>query len=85
MRHTCHAISCKTEVPPTMFMCRRHWFMVPKPLRALVWKHYRPGQCDDKQPSKEWFDAANRAVKAVLAKEREAVAKRDAEWDKGAK
>jgi hypothetical protein len=25
-----------------MFMCKRHWFMVPKTLRDEVWLHYRP-------------------------------------------
>jgi hypothetical protein len=50
-------------------MCRRHWFMVPRALQAAVWKHYRPGQCDDKQPSKEWHEAADAAIAAVWASE----------------
>lgn len=29
MAHTCHATNCTTPVPPTMWGCRKHWFMVP--------------------------------------------------------
>ncbi len=65
MSHTCHAVDCKTNVPPEMFMCKRHWFMVPKPLRDRVWTTYRPGQCDDWNPSLGYCNAAQEAVIAV--------------------
>jgi hypothetical protein len=42
--HTCHAMGCNVAVPPRMFMCRRHWYMLPKTDRALVWALYIPGQ-----------------------------------------
>jgi len=50
-------------------MCRKHWFMVPKPLRNEVWKHYRDGQCDDKNPSAAWHKAADAAIAAVAKHE----------------
>lgn len=63
--HHCHAKNCPTPCKPEMLMCARHWHMVPKRIQAAVWKHYRPGQCDDKSPSKEWFEAAGAAIASV--------------------
>lgn len=67
--HRCHARGCTVATKPEMLMCRRHWFMVPKPLRDRVWATYRPGQCDDKDPSAAWLDAADAAIAAVTASE----------------
>ena len=52
-----------------MFMCRMHWYMVPIDLRRLIWRHYRPGQCDDMNPSKSYCHVAKQAVEAVARKE----------------
>jgi hypothetical protein len=41
MSHTCHAINCEVSVPPKMFMCLRHWRMVPRPLQREVTKMQR--------------------------------------------
>ncbi len=68
-QHFCHAIGCKIEVPPEMLMCRRHWYMVPKSIRDRVWAAYRPGQCDDKEPSETWHEAADTAIRTVFEKE----------------
>lgn len=41
MEHRCHAPNCPTMVPHEIFMCARHWRMVPKPLRddlARAWR-----------------------------------------------
>lgn len=67
--HHCHAIGCETEVPPAMSMCKRHWFMVPKPLRKEVWRTYRKGQEITKDPSPEYLAAAKAAIRAVAEKE----------------
>lgn len=61
MTHKCHAPGCKTPVPPRLFMCRPHWKALPADLRERVEQHYRSGQCDDKNPSKEWVIAAWKA------------------------
>ncbi len=53
-----------------MLMCKKHWFMVPTGLRVKVWAAYRPGQCDDKQPSEAWHAAADAAIAAVYEKEK---------------
>ena len=69
MAHTCHATGCKTNVPPAMWGCRKHWFMVPKELRDRIWATYRPGQEEDWEPSREYLLAAKEAVVAVANKE----------------
>ncbi len=69
MGHTCHAIGCDKEVPPEMFMCRRHWYMVPVAGRRAIWATYRPGQCDDWNPSGAYCRNAARAVRIVAEKE----------------
>ena len=71
MSHHCHAKKCKVPVKPELLMCYKHWKMVPKEIQNRVWKYYRPGQCDDKKPSKEWIDAANDAIDAVWRFENE--------------
>lgn len=69
MAHDCHATGCSAIVPPAMFACKRHWFMVPKPLRDRVWATYRPGQEDDKRPSRAYLLAAKDAVIAIAERE----------------
>lgn len=63
--HTCHALRCKVEIPPTLLMCGRHWDMVPNMLRDMIMQHYRPGQERDKQPSEDYILIASTAVEAV--------------------
>ena len=60
--HTCHAHGCDTEVPPRLFMCRRHWYRLPKPYRDAIWAAYRPGQENDKRPSRAYLAAARAAI-----------------------
>lgn len=43
--------------------------MVPPKLQRGVWRHYREGQCDDKNPSPEWHVAADKAIVAVAVLE----------------
>lgn len=69
MAHTCHATACNTRVQPAMWGCHKHWFMVPKALRNMVYLHYRPGQESDWRPSTKYLLAAKAAVVAVAEKE----------------
>ena len=39
------------------------------PLPDRIWEHYREGQCDDWQPSREYLEAAREAVIVVAEKE----------------
>lgn len=67
--HTCHANGCEIEVPPRKFMCRRHWFMVPKELRFQIWLHYEPGQEIRKDPTEEYLKVADLAIEEVAKRE----------------
>jgi len=67
--HHCHANGCNRACKPEMLMCYPHWRMVPVDLQRDVYRHYRKGQCDDKNPSPEWLRAARAAIDAVQALE----------------
>lgn len=66
--HTCHAEGCTVPVSPTMLMCGKHWFQVPKNLQREVWRHYRPGQEEDKCPSPEYLKASRAAIDSLKPK-----------------
>jgi hypothetical protein len=55
--HTCHWPNCGMHVPPKMFMCRRHWLILPADLRQRIWTNYQPGQEVTKRPSAEYIEA----------------------------
>jgi hypothetical protein len=57
--HACHWPGCRREVPPAMWGCKSHWFMLPKYLRDAIWRTYVPGQEITKTPSREYLDAAD--------------------------
>lgn len=69
MSHHCHATNGNVSVPPEMFMCKRHWFMLPKLMRDEIWRTYRAGQCDDWNISNQYADAARKAVIYIANKE----------------
>lgn len=68
--HRCHAKYCMTPVKPELLMCSRHWRALPKHLQTAVWDTYRPGQCDDKNPSSAWHKAADAAIQFIANLER---------------
>ena len=67
--HRCHARACKAPVPPKMFMCKQHWYMLPKDTRDAVWANYRPGQEVDKSPSMDYLNVAMGAIAWLAEKE----------------
>ena len=58
MTHGCHWPGCERDVPPSMWGCRQHWFMLPKALRDRIWATYVPGQEITKTPSDAYIKAA---------------------------
>ena len=42
--HLCHWPWCQEVVPPTLWGCKAHWYKLPKWLRGMIWKAYKPGQ-----------------------------------------
>lgn len=69
MRHLCHATNCKSKVPPEMFMCKRHWYMLPAYMRNAIWANYVPGQEITKTPTSEYLEAARKAIEYVEKQE----------------
>jgi hypothetical protein len=69
--HTCHATGCTRAVPPKMFMCRPHWYSLPKAMRDAIWAAYVPGQERRKDPTPEYIAVARNAIQYLEAKEAE--------------
>lgn len=67
--HRCHALGCERKVPPSLFMCKSHWALVPQHLKNAIWRFYRPGQERDKNPSEAYCVAAREAIEAVANRE----------------
>lgn len=68
--HVCHARGCSTLVPPRMFMCKRHWYMVTPGTRARIWDNYVPGQERRKDPTEAYLMATMKARDEVTERER---------------
>ena len=79
MTHACHAHGCTTPVPPAMFMCRRHWHSLRKPLRDAIWREYRSGQEPTKDPSPRYLAVQRLAIAEVAFKPHDEEAARVAE------
>ena len=43
-KHHCHWPRCAKQVPPAMWGCKEHWFMLPRSLRHRIWAAYQSGQ-----------------------------------------
>lgn len=57
--HHCHWPGCDKQVPPAMWGCSKHWFMLPQRLRNRVWATYRPGQEVTMTPSDAYMRVAD--------------------------
>ena len=68
MNHKCHAHGCETPVPPAMFMGRVHWFSLRKPMRDAIWREYKPGQENTKNPSPRYMAVQQRAIAELVFK-----------------
>lgn len=64
--HHCHWYGCDKLVPPAMWGCKKHWFMLPQTLRNKIWAAYEPGQEIDGTPSESYLVVA-REVQAWIA------------------
>jgi hypothetical protein len=52
-----------------MFMCRRHWYELPKATRDAIWDAYVPGQEVRKDPTAAYLDVATEAVDWLARRE----------------
>lgn len=64
--HGCHWTGCDKKVPPAMWGCTKHWYMLPAALRNRIWRAYRSGQEATKTPSREYVEVA-REVQGWIA------------------
>lgn len=69
MSHHCHAALCTVQVAPKLFMCPRHWSLVPAHLKRAIWSTYRPGQEIDKRPSADYLEVTHRVIRTVALRE----------------
>lgn len=69
LNHTCHAMACPARVPPAMFMCKGHWFQLPKDMRDAVWATYVPGQEDRMDPTEAYLNVTQRAIRWLAIRE----------------
>jgi hypothetical protein len=51
-----------------MFMCKDHWFSLRPAMQRAIWKEYRPGQENDKNPSSRYMAVQRRAIGELLFK-----------------
>ena len=64
--HVCHAFHCNVPVQRKMFMCKTHWYMLPKRMRDAIWSTYTLGQERDPDKIKlEYFDATREAINYI--------------------
>lgn len=63
--HHCHWPGCPREVPPRLWGCKEHWYMLPWWLRRKVLKAYVPGQEITKTPSAEYIAVAKEVQKWI--------------------
>lgn len=68
-RHRCHATACNTIVPPAMFMCKRHWFMLPIEKRTMIWSVYVPGQEERMDPTDDYLRVAMEVIDWLAVEE----------------
>lgn len=71
-KHHCHWTGCTRQVPPAMWGCKTHWFMLPIALRNKVWAAYRPGQEIDGTPSADYVAVAREVQAWIAAQEKPA-------------
>lgn len=59
--HHCHWTGCGVQVPPAMWGCKKHWFMLPQAIRDEIWRTFKPGQEVSATPSREYVAAVRKA------------------------
>lgn len=65
MKHTCHALGCKTPCPPRMLMCRACWSKVPRELQAEVYATVKKRKPDVDASWAPWWRAQAKAIAHV--------------------
>ncbi len=61
--HTCHAYKCSKPVPQILFMCKPHWFALPKEMRDKIYANYTKGQERSWAITNKYADIAQECIK----------------------
>lgn len=64
-KHECHWPGCKAQVPPALWGCKIHWYMLPRELRSRIWATYVPGQEVTGTPSTSYVKVAREVQKWI--------------------
>lgn len=65
MNHTCSAFGCREPVKRPKFMCKEHWFQVPKKIRDEVWTAHRARPFDRNRSLTACRDAISSVMKGA--------------------
>lgn len=66
MIHLCHAVACKKEISPRLFVCPKHWRKLHKVFQDAIWREYKTGQEVSKTPTNRYI-AVQRGAISLLA------------------
>jgi hypothetical protein len=69
MMNICHANGCATRTPHRLFMCARHWAMVPLTMQNAVWTAYRNAPKGGRARDRDYLSACAKAVEHVALNE----------------
>lgn len=64
--HTCHWNGCSQQVPPAMWGCKKHWFMLPTSIRNKIWGTYKINQENTGAVSNAYLEAAKEAQDWIM-------------------
>lgn len=67
--HRCSAIGCKTFVATHLFMCRRHWRMIPNSIQVAVLTTWRALVQGEEGAYTAYKDATRDAIHSVAQTE----------------
>lgn len=60
MLRPCPAPECSVHIIPSLFACKRHWFMLPRPIRVAIWDAWNSGDMEAhaaaKQDAMDWYN-----------------------------
>ena len=64
-RAFCRAPGCARVLQPHLFMCGKHWRMVPVGIKRRIWRNYSVSKAKSKNPPAEWEALIEEAVAAI--------------------
>lgn len=63
--HHCHANGCSILTEPKLFMCLKHWKMVPALMQKNIWDEYKGTTREERFEKNSYLEACAIAVEYV--------------------